>query len=71
MGFISSPPGFVQAQVLSCGRQMASSCCRLCTPDVDSFSLILIFYHLVSVLSRWLSGVSDFGLRPLSDLATV
>jgi hypothetical protein len=41
---------------------MASSCCRLCIPRVDFFSLILIFYHFVSFVSRPLSGVSDFGL---------
>ena len=31
-------------------------------------SEILIFYHFVSFVSRLLSGVSDFGLRPLTDL---
>jgi hypothetical protein len=46
--------------------QTASSPLDPCTLDVDSFSLILTFYHLVSIGYRWLSGgrVSAFGLYP-------
>jgi hypothetical protein len=47
--------------------QAASSPLDPYTPDGEAFSLILIFYHLVSVAYRRLSGVSDFGLWPLSD----
>ena len=68
MDFILPQPCFLWAQVLSFARQTASSCCRLCIPRVDFLSLILIFYHFVSFVSRLLSGRADFGLWPLSGL---
>jgi hypothetical protein len=67
MGFIFLKP-VLCGHKSSPGSSAASSCLRLCIPDVDFLSLILTFYHLVSIRYRWLSGRADFGLWPLSDL---